>query len=97
METASPRGRHITDTAVATTMRAGAKLRSVDPLREDDIARARATPPAERARQAFEMMRTGIALKRTSLRRRHPRESEADLEVRLLRWLAREDGSEPEP
>ena len=67
----------------------------MDPLRQDDIDRARATPPAERAKQALACMRAGIALKLASLRARHPGESAAEIDARLLSWLAREDGSEP--
>ena len=67
----------------------------MDPLREDDILRARATPPEERARQAFACIQSGIALKLASLRARHSGESEAELDARLRRWLAREDDAEP--
>jgi hypothetical protein len=63
----------------------------VDPLRRDDIERARRTPPAERARQALEAMRTGFRLKRLALRARFPEESEAQLEERMRRWLARHE------
>jgi hypothetical protein len=63
----------------------------VDPLRRDDIERARRTPPDERTRQALEAMRTGIRLKQMALRARFPEESEAQLEARLRRWLARDE------
>lgn len=63
----------------------------MDPLLADDIVEAHRTPPAERLRQALALMAQGIAIKRTSLRRRFPGESETEIEVRLLRWLGRED------
>jgi hypothetical protein len=63
----------------------------MDPLRRDDLERARRTTPAERARQAFELMRTGIRLRRAALRARFPEESEEQIEARLRRWLARDE------
>jgi len=62
----------------------------MDPLRHDDLERARRTPPEERAMQALELMRTGIRLKRIALRERFPEASEAEIEQRLRRWLARD-------
>jgi hypothetical protein len=62
----------------------------MDPLRRDDIERARRTPPEVRAAQAFEAMRTGIRLRRAALRIRHPDASDAAIEALLRRWLARE-------
>jgi hypothetical protein len=62
----------------------------MDPLRRDDIERARRTPPAVRAAQALEAMRVGIRLRRAALRARHPEASEAELEKLLRSWLARE-------
>jgi hypothetical protein len=63
----------------------------VDRLRRDDIERARRTPPAEKARQAFELMRTGIALKRAGIRARRPEVSEAEIEEELRQWLLRDE------
>jgi hypothetical protein len=63
----------------------------VDVLRRDDIQRARATPAAERARQALEMMRRGIELKRVALRQKHPNATERAIDEMLRRWLARDD------
>jgi hypothetical protein len=60
----------------------------VDPLRRDDLERARATSPEERARQALEAMRTGIRLKRAGLRVRFPEASPEEIEDHLARWLA---------
>ena len=62
----------------------------VDPLRRDDLERARETPPSERARQTLELMRLGFRLQRAALRNRYPLESDAEIEARFLRWLARE-------
>jgi hypothetical protein len=61
----------------------------MDPLRRDDIERARATPPEERAKQALEAMRTGIRLKRAALRARHPQAPAEQIEELLRAWLAR--------
>jgi hypothetical protein len=66
-------------------------MRVVDVLRRDDIERARRTPPAVRARQALDAMRTGIALRRQALRVAHPRASDSEIEVLLRRWLARDE------
>jgi hypothetical protein len=63
----------------------------VDRLRQDDLNRARATPPGERARQALEAMRTGIRLKKAALRARFPDAPEDEIEQRLRRWLERDD------
>lgn len=63
----------------------------MDPLRQDDLERARRTPLQERARQAFELMRTGIRLRRAALRTRYPEEREDQIEARLRRWLARDE------
>jgi Rv0078B-related antitoxin len=62
----------------------------MDPLRQDDLARARTTPVEERARQALEMMDLGIRLQRASLRARFPEANEAEIERRLRQWLARD-------
>jgi len=62
----------------------------MDPLRRDDIERARRLPIEERAKLALEMMRTGIKLKRASLRARYPEASESEIEEKLLLWLRRE-------
>jgi hypothetical protein len=59
----------------------------VDSLRKDDVDEMRATPPEEKARQAFDLMRTGIRLKRAALRERHPEASDAEIEAMLQAWL----------
>lgn len=63
----------------------------MDPLRQDDLERARNTPPAMKLREALEAMATGIRLKRVSLRRRHPNASEEALDAMLRAWLERDD------
>lgn len=69
--------------------RASGTLSLVDPLRRDDVERARATSPEERARQAFDAMRTGVRLKRAALRARDPGASGEEIEARVRRWLER--------
>lgn len=66
-------------------------MKTVDPLKADDIAQARRTPPAEKLRQALDMMTMGIELQRANLRRRYPDESDAEIQARLQRWLDRVD------
>lgn len=63
----------------------------MDRLRRDDVERARATPPEERARQALEAMRTGIRLKRAALAARYPDASAEEIDERLQRWLERDE------
>ena len=62
----------------------------MDPLRRDDLDRARRTPIEERARQALEMMATGIRLQRVALRSRYSQDTEQEIERRLRAWLARD-------
>lgn len=63
----------------------------MDPLRADDIAWARQTPPGEKLLQALDLMATGIEIQRANFRRRHPEESDDEIEARLQRWLDRVD------
>jgi phosphohistidine phosphatase SixA len=63
----------------------------MDPLRLDDIQRARATSPEERARQTLEAMRTGIRFKRAALEVRFPSATSAEIDSLLQRWLERDD------
>ena len=63
----------------------------VDPLRRDDIEQARRATPEEKARQALEMMRAAVRLKRAGLRARHPEESEAEIDRRVRDWLLADD------
>jgi hypothetical protein len=61
----------------------------VDPLRRDDIERARATPPEARARQALDAAATGIRLKRAGLVARHPKATPEEIDALLQLWLER--------
>lgn len=61
----------------------------MDPLRQDDLERARQTPPVAKLRQALEAMAMGIRLKRASLRHR-PKATEAELDAMLRAWLERD-------
>lgn len=63
----------------------------MDPLREDDIEQARTTSPSVKAAQTLAAMRFGFKLKWANLRQQHPGETEAELDERFLRWLARDD------
>lgn len=62
----------------------------MDRLRYDDLDRAHRTPIEERARQALEMMATGIRLQRVALRSRYSKATEEEIEQRLRAWLARD-------
>ena len=68
-------------------------MSSDDPLRDDDAALARATPPEERARQAFAAFRTGVCLKRAALRERFPGAAEQEIDRLLEAWLLSDDRS----
>jgi len=67
------------------------RVRGMEALRRDDIERARRTPPEEKARQAFALMRFGIRLQRSKLRQQFPDEPEEQIRQRLLRWMARDE------
>ena len=60
----------------------------MDALRADDIEQAIATSPAQKLRQALEMMEVGFALHRAGLRARFPEASEDEIDAMLARWLA---------
>ena len=59
----------------------------MDPLRADDISNAQTATPEEKARQAFDMMRTGLRLKRTALRLRHPGATDEEIDALMDAWL----------
>lgn len=63
----------------------------MDRLRRDDIEEARRLTPEEKARQALEMMRAAVRLKRAGLRARYPDESGAGIERRVREWLLEHD------
>lgn len=46
---------------------------------------------AERLRETLAFFEEGVEMKRRSLRRRFPQESDAQLQVRLLNWLQYQD------
>jgi hypothetical protein len=60
----------------------------VDALREDDIARARATSPGEKLRQALELMELGIAMERRKLQAAHPDAPPEVIDAKLFAWLS---------
>jgi hypothetical protein len=66
-------------------------LLDMDRLRAHDLEEARSRTPAEKLGLALEAMRTGIRLKRASLRVRFPQASAGEIEERLQRWLERVD------
>jgi hypothetical protein len=63
----------------------------MEALRRDDLERARRTPPEEKAKQAFALMRFGIKLQRSKLRQELPGEPDEQIRRRLLRWMARDE------
>ena len=63
----------------------------MDPLIQDDIETSRASSPQEKLEQAFELMETGIRLKRAALRQALPTLSEAEVDEALERWLFADD------
>jgi hypothetical protein len=67
------------------------KLTKMDALEAHDREQALRLDPAAKLVQALEVMRTGIRLKRSTLRRQNPEADEADIERRLAEWL-RSDG-----
>ena len=63
----------------------------MDRLRQDDLEQARRLTPDEKARQALEMMRAAVRLKRSGLRARYPDESEEQIDRRVREWLLADD------
>lgn len=63
----------------------------MDALLAHDREHARQLDPAEKLQQALELMRAGIRLKRSTLRRRFPEADETEVDRRLAEWL-RGDG-----
>ena len=60
----------------------------MDALLAHDREHARQLAPAEKLRQALDMMRAGIRLKRSSLRRQFPEADDAEIDRRLAEWLS---------
>lgn len=48
----------------------------------------------ERLRTAVDLWATGVALKRETIRRRHPGASDEEIEIELNRWLQERPGAE---
>lgn len=63
----------------------------MDPLRRDDVERARETPPGEKLSQALEMMAAGIRLKRAALEARHPGATDDEIDLLVRAWLENDD------
>jgi len=63
----------------------------VDPLEKSDLDLDRNASPAEKLRQALEMMASGLELQRANLRRQNPHLSEAELAQAFHRWLFSDD------
>ncbi|MFO0589211.1 MAG: hypothetical protein U0441_16865 [Polyangiaceae bacterium] len=59
----------------------------MDPLRKDDIERARRMPPDEHARAALAAVNAGIRIRLAALRAKHPGATERELEAALRAWL----------
>lgn len=63
----------------------------MDSLREQELAELRETPPGEKARQALDLMQTGIDLKLAGLRARHPHASAEEIDAMMDAWLRGQD------
>lgn len=59
----------------------------MDPIRQDDVAWVKQTPPAEKLAAALKMMRLGIRLKRSALVASHPGAAESEIDAMLQAWL----------
>jgi hypothetical protein len=59
----------------------------VDPLRRDDIERARRMPPAERMRAVLAAVDAGLRIRRAALRAKRPVATEAEIDAALQEWL----------
>jgi len=60
----------------------------MDALQAHDREQARRLSPAEKLVQALEVMRAGIRLKRSTLRRQFPEADQAEVDRRLAEWLS---------
>ena len=63
----------------------------MDALEAYDRQLAHELTPSAKLAQALDMMRTGIRLKRSALRRQYPEAEEADIDRRLAAWLSHDD------
>ena len=64
-----------------------ATMALVDPIRQDDVAWVKQTPPEAKLAAALKMMRFGIRLKRSGLVASHPAAEEAEIDAMLQAWL----------
>lgn len=62
----------------------------MDALRRDDIEYMRKTPPSDKAKLVFDLMRFGFRLQRANLRTRKPAATEEEIEREFRRWLTRD-------
>lgn len=63
-------------------------LVAMDALLAHDREHARQLDPAEKLQQALDVMRAGIRLKRSTLRRQFPDADETEVDRRLAEWLS---------
>jgi hypothetical protein len=63
----------------------------MDALLAHDREHARQLEPAEKLQQALDVMRAGIRLKRSTLRRQFPEADETEVDRRLAKWLSGDD------
>ncbi len=59
----------------------------MDPLRKNDIERARSTPASERMRAAVDAVNAGVHIRLAALRAKHPQAPEHEIETALRDWL----------
>jgi hypothetical protein len=64
---------------------------AMESLRDQELAELRKTPPGEKARQALDLMQTGIDLKLAALRSRHPHATVEEIEGMMDAWLRGQD------
>lgn len=62
-------------------------LAPVDPLRKDDIERARRMAPEERMRAVLAAVNAGVRIRLAALRAKRPEATEHELSVALREWL----------
>ena len=62
----------------------------MDPLRKDDIERARRTPPEERMRAVLDAVNAGVRIRLAALRAKRPLASDQEIEAALREWLRHE-------
>ena len=63
----------------------------MDAFLAHDREHARQLEPAEKLQQALDVMRAGIRLKRSTLRRQFPEADETEVDRRLAKWLSGDD------